>query len=138
MAYEFNRNLRDANFETTLVIDGTNGASVSSSAFDLEQVTGGDIEAIAVEVVVPAVAGNVDAAESINFAIQDSADNSSFAALDPAIGWSVAGVVSTGSAATTKRFRLPPGTRRYIKLVQTETGDGFTDANEVVTFRLLF
>lgn len=138
MAYEYNRNLRDKNYETTLTIDGTNGASVSSSAFDLEQVTGGDIEKVVVEVVVPAVAGNTNTAESIDFAIQDSADNSSFAALDPAIDWSVAGVASTGSVATTKRFRLPPGTRRYIKLVQTETGDGFTDADQVVTFRLLF
>lgn len=138
MAYEYNRNLRDKNYETTLTIDGTNGASVSSSSFDLEQVTGGDIEAIAVEVAVPAVAGNTDTAESIDFKIQDSANNSSWADLDPTIAWSVAGVATTGSAATTKRFRLPPGTRRYIKLVQSETGGGFTDADQVVNFRLLF
>jgi hypothetical protein len=138
MAYEYNRNLRDKNYETTLTIDGTDAASVSSSSFDLEQIVGGDIESIVVEVAVPAVAGNTDAAESINFAIQDSANDSSWAALDPAIAFSVIGVTSTGSAATTKRFRLPPGTRRYIKLVQTETGGGFTDANEAVNFRLLF
>ena len=138
MAYEYSRNQRDTNYETTLTIDGTNGANVSSSSFDLEQIVGGDIEEIVVEVAVPAVAGNTDSAESIDFAIQDSADNSSFAALDPAIAWSVAGVASTGSDATTKRFRLSPGARRYIKLVQTETGGGFTDADEVVNFRLLF
>jgi hypothetical protein len=138
MAYEFSRNQRDKNYDIELTIDGTNAASVSSESFDLEQVVGGDIENIVVEVVVPAVAGNTDAAESIDFAIQDSANDSSWAAVSPAIAFSVIGVASTGSAATSRRFRLPPSTRRYIKLVQTETGGGFTDDDEVVNFRLLF
>jgi hypothetical protein len=138
MAYEFNRNQRDKNYETSLTIDGTNGASVSSGVFDLEQVVGGDIEEIVFEITVPAVPGNTNTAESIDFAVQDSADNSSFAAVSPAIAFSVAGVTSTGSAATSRRFRLPPGARRYVKVVQTETGDGFTDANEVAYFRILF
>ena len=139
MAYEFNRNRRDATFETTLTIRGDNAASVNSSSFDLAQVAGGDIEKVVVEVVVPAVAGNTDTAESIDFTIQDSANNSSFAAItNGPLRASVAGVATTGSAAITYRWRLSPSTRRYIRLNQTETGGGFTDADETVYFRLLF
>jgi hypothetical protein len=139
MSNEFNRNRRDANFETTLVIDGANGAAVNSASFDLDQAAGGDLEKVVLEVVVPAVAGNTSTSEALNFAIQDSADNSSFAAItNGPLSATVAGVATTGSAAITYRWRLSPSTRRYIRLAYTETGDGFTDADETVTFRLLF
>jgi hypothetical protein len=57
MAYEFSRNQKDANYVTTKA-NASGGAN--STAFDLEQAIGGDIENIAVELALPAEAGLSD------------------------------------------------------------------------------
>ena len=88
MAYEFKRNQVDASKEVsvTMLTGGANSPSI-----DLEQEIGGDIEAVAAEIEIPVEALLTDA-KNLFFALEDSADNSSFSALDPAITTSVVGV----------------------------------------------
>ena len=133
MAYEFNRNQVDANQEVsvTMLTGGANSPSI-----DLEQEIGGDIEALAAEIEIPVEALLTDA-KNLFFAIEDSADNSSFSALDPAITTSVVGAGGVGNAAKSVRFRLSPATRRYIRVAQTADSTPGTLANDV-TLRLLF
>ena len=132
MAYEFNRNLEDENFvsEFALADGGSNSAT-----FDLEQIVGGDIEAMASAIVIPAAAGVPDA-ETVTFTVKDSADGSTFADLDPTVAVVATGAGGTGIPASEHRFRFPPSTRRYVRLEVTNSGT--ITANENVTYKLLF
>lgn len=133
MSYEFNRNQKDANYTTTKA-NASGGAN--SDSFDLEQAIGGDIEDIAVELALPAEAGLSDT-KVLTFKLEDSADNSSFAAVDPLISTTQTGASGTGVAAKTVRFRLPPGTRRYVRIAQTASATPGTLAGSF-TVSLLF
>lgn len=117
MAYEFSRNRKDADF---IVTKANASAGANSTAIDLEQIVGGDIEAVAFELALPAEALLSDA-KTLTFVLKDSADNSTFAVLDPTIGTTQLGAGGVGCAAKTVRFRLPPGCRRYIRIEQTVT-----------------
>ena len=84
------------------------------------------LEQIEFEVTVPATPALVDA-KTITFTVQDSADGTTFAVIDPAISTVITGVAtSQGGPATAKRFRLPSQTRQYVRLkidVLTAGGD---------------
>ena len=132
MAFEFNRNIEDQNYisEFALADGGSN-----SAVFDLEQIVGGDIEAIASAIVIPAAAGVPDD-ETVTFAVKDSADGTTFADLTPAVSVVATGASGTGIPASEHRFRFPPATRRYVRLEVTNSGT--ITATENVTFKLLF
>jgi hypothetical protein len=130
MAYEFNRNLTDSNYTTTKALHTTEALS---SSFDLEQATGGDIEAITVQVISPASAATTG--KICTYTLEDSADNSTFAAVDPAVTTTITAAASA-LAAKTVRFRLPPNVRRYVRIAQT--GDTLGSVSGSYTFQLLF
>lgn len=132
MSYEFNRNIEDAEYisEFALADGGSN-----STTFDLEQVTGGDIEAIAAAIVIPAAAGVPDAT-TVTLTVKDSADDSTFAVLAPSIEVVATGAGGVGIGASETRFRFPPSTRRYVRLEVVDSGT--ITATEDVTFKLLF
>ena len=52
MSFEYNRNLQDSNFISTVTLLA---AGANTATFDLEQVTGGDIEKIVFELAGPAL-----------------------------------------------------------------------------------
>lgn len=133
MAFEFSRNQRDANYEasTALAAGGAN-----SAAFDLEQVIGGDIEKVVLQLDLPAVDGLSDT-KVLTFALEDSADGITFAAVDPAISTTQTGADGTGAAAKDVRLRFPPITRRYVRIAQTADATPGT-LDESFTTRLLF
>jgi hypothetical protein len=136
MAYEYNRNLTDAAKTVTKAAPAA-AANHNTPTIDLEQVTGGDIERIVCQVSIPATDTLVNT-YAITIKLQDSADDSSYATVDPLIQTTVVGTAGNVSAAKTVRFRLPPGVRRYIQLniaVPASAGD-VTDTT--VTFQLLF
>lgn len=138
MAYEFNRNRRDAAFETSKATADGSSTPQYSSSFDLGQVTGGDIEKVVAELVCPFHSDSQLAnTKVLTYELQDSADDSSFASLDPAIATTQTGATTTGAPAKTVRFRLPPGCRRYIRIKQTNTASPGTLA-QTYYFRLLF
>lgn len=133
MSYEFNRNRKDQNFIATKA-NASGGAN--SDAFDLEQVTGGDIEQIAAEIALDAEAGLSDT-KNLYFALEDSADGTTFAAVDPLVRTSQVGAGGSGAAAKTVRFRFPPNVRRYVRIAQTADATPGTLAGNFV-FSLLF
>jgi len=118
MAYEFQRSRKDALYITS---KANAAAGANSDAFDLEQAVGGDIEPLAVELALPAEALLSDA-KVLSYALQDSADGVTFAQVDPCgVITTQTGAGGAGVAAKTVRFRLPPITRRYIRIAQTVT-----------------
>lgn len=133
MAYEFNRNQQDYNYTSTVAI-AQNGANTAS--FDLEQAVGGDIEKVVFELAAPAAAGISDT-KVVTYALQDSADGSSWAAVDPAISTTQTASGGAGIAAKTIRFRVPANTRRYVRIAQTMTATAGTVTGNMVA-KLLF
>lgn len=133
MAYEFNRNLQDKNFTSTVAIAQ---AGANTASFDLEQVTGGDINDVVFELAAPTAAGITDA-KVVTYALQDSADGSSFAAVDPGISTTQTAAGGAGITAKTVRFRLPANTRRYVRIAQTMTSSAGTVTGNMVA-KLLF
>ena len=136
MSNEYVRNLTDLAKTVTKALPAAN-ANHNTPTIDLEQVTGGIIEAIAFEVAIPATPNLVEA-KSITVTVQDSADDSSYTAIDPAISTTVVGAAAAaGGAAKTVRFRLPPTARRYIQLNLAVANGGGDNTGVDVTFRLL-
>jgi hypothetical protein len=136
MANEYVRNIRDA-LKTVVKALPAHNNNHNTPTIDLEQTVGGIIEAIAFEVSVPATPDLVDT-KLITIKVQDSADNSSYANIDPLISTTIAGVATgQGGAAKTVRFRLPPTARRYIQLNLAVESGGGDNTGVDVTFRML-
>lgn len=133
MAFEFNRNQQDKNYTSTVAIAQ---AGATTASFDLEQIVGGDIEEVVFELAAPAAAGISDT-KVVTYALHDSADGSSFAAVDPGISTTQTASGGAGIAAKTVRFRLPANTRRYVRISQTMTATAGTVTGNMVA-KLLF
>lgn len=133
MAYEFNRNLTDANYVSTVAI-AQGGAN--SATFDLEQSVGGDIESIVLEIAGPTAAGISDT-KVITYTVKDSADGVTFAVLDPTIVTTQTGAGGAGITAKTVRVKLPPIARRYVRVEQTASATSGTFSGNMVV-KLLF
>lgn len=133
MAYEFNRNLTDANYVSTVAI-AQGGAN--SATFDLEQSVGGDIEDIVLEIAGPTAAGISDT-KVITYTVKDSADGVTFAVLDPTIVTTQTGAGGAGITAKTVRVKLPPIARRYVRVEQTASATSGTFSGNMVV-KLLF
>jgi len=133
MSFEFNRNLQDKNYTSTVAIAQ---AGANTAAFDLEQAVGGDIEKVVFSLSAPTAAGISDT-KVVTYALQDSADGSSWAAVDPAISTTQTGASSAGIVAKEVRFRVPANTRRYVRIAQTMTASAGTVSGNMVA-KLLF
>jgi hypothetical protein len=133
MSFEFNRNLQDKNYTSTVAIAQ---AGANTAAFDLEQAVGGDIEKVVFSLSAPTAAGISDT-KVVTYALQDSADGSSWAAVDPAISTTQTGASSAGIVAKEVRFRVPANTRRYVRIAQTMTATAGTVSGNMVA-KLLF
>jgi hypothetical protein len=132
MAFEFNRNQQDQNFVSTVAIAQ---AGANTASFDLEQAVGGDIERVVFELAAPVAAG-ITSTKVVTYALQDSADGTTFAAVDPAISTTQT-ADGSGIAAKTVRFRVPANTRRYVRIAQTMTATAGTVTGSMVA-KLLF
>lgn len=119
------RRLADANLTKTKALPAA-AASNATNSIDLGQTTlGPSADAIEVLIEIEATPALVDA-KTIILTLKDSADDSTFAAI-PAVGVvTQTGASSAGAAAASLRVKLPPTTRRYIRLdaaVLTAGGD---------------
>ena len=133
MAFEFNRNQQDQNYVSTVAIAQ---AGAETASFDLEQAVGGDIERVVFELAAPLAAG-ITNAKVVTYRLQDSADGTTFAAVDPAISTTQTAADGAGIAAKTVRFRVPANTRRYVRIAQTATATPGTLTAAMVA-KLLF
>lgn len=126
----YSRRQKDAAFITTKALHTT---LANSNSFDLGQVAGGLVENIQVEIISPA---DVATTGTIcTYKLQDSADNSTFADVDPSVSTTIT-AASSALAAKTVEFPLPPVTRRYIRIQQTGNTLGAVAASFTVS--LLF
>lgn len=135
MSFIYNRNLQDKNFVSSVTLLA---AGANTAAFDLEQAVGGDIEAVVFELAAPALTtAQLTDAKVVTYTLEDSADGSSFAAVDPLITTTQTGAGGAGAAAKTIRFRLPANTRRYVRIAQTASATPGTLTAAMVA-KLLF
>ena len=135
MAYEFNRNQQDQNYVSTVTLLA---AGANTASFDLEQVVGGDIEDVVFGLDAPALlTAQLTDGKVVTYTLQDSADGVTFAAVDPLITTTQTGAGGAGAAAKTVRFRLPAGTRRYVRIAQIATATPGTLTAAMVA-KLLF
>lgn len=127
------RNLRDAAFEVSKALPAA-AANNATDALDLGQAKVQSLEAVEFELAIPATPALVDT-KLITFTVEDSANGTDFAAIDPLISTTVVGVAtSQGGAAKTVNFRLPSQTRRYVRVkAAVETGGG---SNIAVSYTL--
>lgn len=135
-APSYSRNRRDASFVQTKALPAA-GATAYTTGMDLGQATVQSLEQIEFEISVPATPALVEA-KTITIAVQDSADNSTFAAVDPAISTVITGATGNGAAAKTVRFRLPSATRRYVRIASTVLASGGDNTGVSVTLSALF
>lgn len=136
MSTIYNRNLQDKNFVSTVTVLA---AGTNTAAFDLEQAEGGDIEKIVFELAAPACSiTQLTDTKVLTYTLQDSADGTTFAAVDPSISTTqTSATANSGVAAKTIRFRLPANTRRYVRIAQTATATPGTLGVSMVA-KLLF
>ena len=135
MSTTYNRNLQDKNFVSTVTLLA---AGANTASFDLEQAEGGDIESIVFELAAPAlVTAQLADTKVVTYKLEDSADNSSFATVDPLIQTTQTGAGGAGAAAKTIRFRPPANTRRYVRIAQTASATPGTLTASMVA-KLLF
>lgn len=135
MSINYNRNLQDKNFVSTVTLLA---AGANTASFDLEQVEGGDIESIVFELAGPALTtAQLADTKVVTYKLEDSADGSSFATVDPLIQTTQTGAGGAGAAAKTIRFRLPANTRRYVRIAQTASATPGTLTASMVA-KLLF
>lgn len=135
MSINYNRNLQDKNFVSTVTLLA---AGANTASFDLEQVEGGDIANVVFELAGPALTtAQLSDTKVVTYKLEDSADGSSFATVDPLIQTTQTGAGGAGAAAKTIRFRLPANTRRYVRIAQTATATPGTLTASMVA-KLLF
>lgn len=107
------RQLKDAEFIASKALHTT---AAASNAFDLEQVNGGIIEGLQLEVASPA--SPATSGKICTYTLQDSADGITFADVDPNVRTTIT-ATGAGLAAKTVEFPIPASTRRFIRVNQT-------------------
>jgi sulfate adenylyltransferase subunit 1 (EFTu-like GTPase family) len=114
------RSIIDANYKITTSLPSSAG-TVNSTSLDLGDAVSGipyaTTETVNFQIVAPALnATQLPNAATVTYTIQDSADNSSFAAISSLATLVQTGASSAGAAATTLTVKLPPNARRYFRV----------------------
>jgi hypothetical protein len=118
-----NRSLRDANLTVSKALPAAN-ANNASDSIDLGATSPGvTVESVDLVIEVPATPSLVDT-KSHTLKVQDSADNASFADVAEIATVTRTGAGGAGAAATTRRVKLPPSVRRYVRLYQAVEASG--------------
>ena len=136
MSNEYSRNIKDAAQQIVSALPAAN-ANKTTTAIDLEQVLGGQVENVQFEIAIPATPALVEA-KSITVKVYDGATSGSLSVVDPLIQTTVTGGTGGGGAAKTVRFRLPPTARRYVALYLAVENGGGDNTGVSVTFSALF
>jgi hypothetical protein len=117
------RNIQDASLTSVKALPAA-GASASQTGIDLGQITADCInEHVDVLLTTPAVPALVDA-KTIIYTFEDSADNATFAAIPELATVTSLGAGGAGAAAVSRRVKLPPSTRRYLRVSATVLAAG--------------
>ena len=130
------RAIKDALFVHAKALPAA-AATNQSATFDLG--AGGYVpESLEVEINIPAMSAHSSASYNVIIKLQDSADDITYADVDPLVQKTLVGVASTGSLATVLRIRLPATVRRYVQFNQAVDSGGPTLTAKSITYSLLF
>lgn len=114
------------------------GAAANSTSVDLHALEVGPVGAnLEVHFTIPDVPDLADT-KDLTVTFQDSADNSTFAAVAGTPTLTFTGAASAGASGNKVRFYLPPATRRYVRgsyAVEADGGDN-TGVSGVLDFRV--
>lgn len=108
-------------------------ASASSASI---QVGPGLPESIQAQILAPAVPALVDA-KTIIYTFEDSADDSSFAAIPELATLTQLGAGGVGAAAATRTVYLPPSVRKFVRVTAAVLTAGGDNTAASFTFQLL-
>lgn len=126
-------NIRDTNLKVTKALPAAAATNYSDAIDLIDSAPGIKMRAAEIEVALPATPSLVDD-KTITLTLQDSADNSTFAAIATLAPIVATGAGGAGAAAITRKFKLPEDVRRYIRLAQTVlTGGGSNVAISTTT-----
>ncbi len=114
--------MKDANLKVTTALPAA-GASNNSAAIDLKTAQAGNIPFVGLEVYVPATP-NLANTKLVTLTVQESDDNSSWAAAKSVAAVVVTGPASGGGVETRQAFNLPLTLKRYIRLNQAVEASG--------------
>lgn len=135
-AANLTRRLQDASLVKTKALPAA-GASNASASIDLGQTTlGPAADHIEVEISIPATPDLVDD-KTITLTLKDSADDSSFTAIASIATLVQTGAGGAGAAAASRRFKLPPSTRRYLRLDAAVLASGGDNTAVSTTLKVL-
>lgn len=130
------RRLADANLTEVKALPAAAAANYSTS-IDLGQTTLGPLaDSIEVLVEIEATPALVDD-KTITLTLKDSADDSTFTAIPSLATLVQTGASSAGAAAASRRYKLPPTTRRYIRLDGAVLSAGGDNTAKSYTLKLL-
>lgn len=130
------RNIQDAALRVITALPAA-GANNDSASIDLEQPTADTInEGFSVQVAVPDLPDLVDT-KKVTITFQDSADDSSFAAI-PELAAFVITAGAEGAEAASRTVRLPATARRYIRINQAVEAAGGNNTAVKSKLHLLF
>lgn len=129
------RRITDAELEVATDIPAED-STANSDSLDLGAAGVASLERAEMEIDVPALP-NLSDGTDVTVTVQDSSDDSSFAAVDELSTVVVTGGGGTGSDAATQKVRLPSTTRRYVRIsIATDEASGDNTAEDI-TYRLL-
>lgn len=137
------RAVLDANYIVTRALPSS-ASTVYSASLDLGDAVSGipyaTTETINVQIVAPALSSSPKLADSgtVTYTLEDSADNSSFAAITGLSTLVQTGASSSGAPAATRTIKLPPITRRYIRLNVTSATSPGDMSTASATLQLAF
>jgi len=109
-------------------------ANNNSTSLDLGE--GWKGENYELEIEIPALPNLADT-KTLTVTVQDSADNSAFAAIPELATLVVTGAGGVGSAATKRQLRIPASTRQYIRINCAVASVGGDNTASAAIMRLL-
>ena len=130
------RLIQDASLTAVIALPAA-AASSNTPGIDLGQTTlDAAHEKIDVLLTVPAVTALVDT-KTIIYTFQDSADNSSFAAIPELSAVTSLGAGGVGAAAVSRRVKLPGSTRRFLRVNAAVLAAGGDNTAVSMTLKVL-
>lgn len=119
---------------TALPAQNTNNNTASIDLGDAAP--GASTEAFDVRISVPALPALADG-QTVTLALQDSADNASFAAIGEFASFVRTGAGGAGAAAADRQLKLPATVRRYIRLNQAASATAGNNTGVSTTLSLV-
>lgn len=118
------RRLLDANLYKTKALPAANADNATATIDFGQTILGPLADEIEVLVEIEGTPSLVDT-KLITLTLKDSADNNTFAAIPGVATLVQTGAGGVGAAANSRRYKLPPGTRRYFQVASNvENGGG--------------